>query len=93
MVLRVDGDSMSPLYPDGSHIVCRGPVDQAAVRDGWDCVVQTGEGEFTFKRVCWRVKGRQRFLVTMPVNHHYCPELYLPSEAQVRWVALTRIGG
>lgn len=55
-VLRVNGQSMEPDYPDGSHIVCRKLKDGEFAKKGNDVISCDASGAY-FKRLEYRKTG------------------------------------
>lgn len=87
IVLRVRGDSMSPLYPDGSRILVRAVADASAVPSGTDVILHDRRDEVsTLKRVL--IDPDRRRIVATPVNDHYAPVWYRPREASITHVVV-----
>lgn len=55
-VLRVNGQSMEPDYPDGSHVICRALKPGEFAKKGQDVIAYDGSGAY-FKRLVYRKDG------------------------------------
>lgn len=57
-VLRVNGQSMEPDYPDGSHVVCRKLRDGEFAKKGQDVISHDASGAY-FKRLVYQKDGKK----------------------------------
>jgi len=71
--LKVRGDSMAPLMPEGAHIICR---KQDTAQDGDICVVLVNGDEATVKRIKLLPEG----LMLIGANPSFQPIVYTASE-------------
>lgn len=72
LLLRVDGDSMEPEFPDGSYIVARQVADPRKVPDDALVIMRNEDlNETTFKRLL-RVNDGER-VVGIPINRRVRP--------------------
>jgi len=77
LAFEVRGDSMEDVVRDGQIVLAMPNVEP---KDGDLAVVELTSGQHTFKRVYFRSKGKQRWIVLDPVNPRYEPELVRRSE-------------
>lgn len=86
---RVSGDSMEPVFPDGSFIaVARANTSQ--IPDRCPCVVLVDGRDINFKLVSIRQAAKGgREIELMPINLiNYSPERYLLDRVEIQFIAL-----
>lgn len=76
--LRIEGDSMAPVYGHGWYLVVRN-IDQHDLRDGEDAVFVFQDGSATFKRAVFLDRAR---LKLVPINPQFPPTVVEWSNVQ-----------
>lgn len=66
-VLRVNGQSMEPDYPDGSHVVCRKLKDGEFAKKGQDVIACDASGAY-FKRLTYLTSINPEFPEMIPAS-------------------------
>ena len=94
-VLRVNGQSMEPDYPDGSQIVCRKLKDGEFAKKGQDVIACDSSGAY-FKRLEYRKIGQKGDSPRKAVPHlvslnHEFPEVTPASDCPIVAVVVGKV--
>lgn len=94
-VLRVNGQSMEPEFPDGSHVICRKLKDGEFAKKGQDVIACDASGAY-FKRLVYRKDGasgdspRKSVPRLVSINENF-PEVVPASDCPIAAVVVGKL--